>query len=538
MRILKQNNLAIIDFDFDKDIVKVVRDIPGRKFIFKSKVWTVPIIRAEQAITALKVFDPEIDPLLLKEIKARKKTDSDLDIIRAQDDVNIKFPTPLFPYQKIGVTFMLKCKNCIMADEPGMGKTIQSITTAEAAKAKKILIFCPSILKENWAEEVKKWTKKTSVIIAGTPKQRQSKWQLDRNYYISNYEQLLRDLEDMQKIDWDFIIADEATRISNPRSKSGRFIKKIKAKNKIALTGTPINNRPDDLWNIADFIRPGELGSFWSFRDQYCVVNNWGGVAGYKNLNELRQRIQRIMIRRRKEDVLKELPPKLYTDIHCDLNRAERNYYNQIKNEIASDLLKGEKIDNALVKMVRLKQLTGSAELLGSEITKSSKMEALQELLGEVIVDGNKVIVFTQFAKMAKIITRDLSGYDPLLISGEVPEEERQKLVHEFNNGEKNKVMVMTEAGAFGLNLQRANYVIHYDLSWSLSKMVQREDRAHRVGQKKNVTIYTMMARDTIDEYIRSVIYAKKKISNFLIDTRDEIEAEKLSREDLLDLLK
>ena len=497
----------------------------------------MPSVHAETALEKLKQFNPVIDPQIETEIAKRKKTETDLEKIKNKNDIEIDFKNPLFPYQKVGVAFMLKAKNCILGDEPGLGKTIQSITVAEHNQANKILVLCPASLKENWQEEIKKWTDKRSVIIKGTAKKRQEQWASINNYYIANYELLLRDLDQIKEIKWDFIIADEATRISNPQAKSSKAIKKIKAEARLALTGTPINNKPDDLWNIADYIRPGEFGSFWNFRQRYCITDFWGSITGYKNLNEIRDKIQRIMIRRKKEEVLKDLPPKLYEDIFTELNANERSNYIQLKEEmIALINKKTVEATNALTQMIRLKQLTSSLELLGGE--GSSKLKTLKELLSDIICNGNKAIVFTQFAIMSRIILRELEKYNPLLINGEVPTNERQKIVHDFNNKNEHKIMIMTEAGAFGLNLQSANYVVHYDLSWSLSKMIQREDRCHRVGQKKNVTIYTLMARDTIDQYVRSVIYRKQKLSNFLLDTKDEMQYGKLTKEDLMELLK
>jgi len=539
-RITKQNDKIVIQFPYDKEIIKVCRTLPSRRFDPVAKVWTIPAIHAKEAIKKLKTFGFEIDESVTKEIQKQEQEKKELEEIKHGNIKKefTKVKAHLFDYQKAGVLFMLKCKNCILADQPGLGKTLQSITTAEENNAQKVLILCPSSLKENWKEEIRKWTNnKKAVVIEGTAAKRKKLWGADANYYIANYELLIRDdFDEMKKVDWDYIIADEATRISNPRAKSSRAIKRLTGKRRLALTGTPINNRPDDLWNIADFVRPGEMGSFWSFREKYCVLNKWGSVAAYKNLNDLREKIKRIMIRRTKEEVLKELPPKLKTDVFSELNKAERNYYNQLRNEMVANIM-GNKIEaqNALTQMVRLKQLTSSLELLGGE--GSSKLETLKELLQDIISNGNKVVVFTQFSKMSKIMQRELYMYNPLRIAGDVKETERQKLVHKFNNSEKHKVMIMTEAGAFGLNLQSASYVVHYDLSWSLSKMLQREDRCHRIGQKKNVTIYTLMARNTIDQYVRSVIWEKQKLSDFLIDTKDEMESLKLTKDDLLNLL-
>ena len=343
---------------------------------------------------------------------------------------------------------------------------------------------------------------------------------------------------------FDTIICDEATRVSNPKAKQSKLIKTIPAVHKIALTGTPLNNAVQDIWNILDFCQPNVLGSYWQFTTKYCEKDRFGGIISYKNLNELKEHVSNIMLRRKKKDVLLELPDKLYETIYVEFDAEEKKIYEAIKNEIAAELkeyeinrvLNDKFLSNILVKMIRLKQTTGSLELV-SEHAFSSKVNAVKELLKDILHNGAKALIFTQFVEMAEILMRELSEYQPLLIAGKVDTETRKNNVDTFQNEEENKIMIMTEAGGFGLNLQRANYVIHYDLPWSIAKMEQREGRVHRIGQKTNVTIFRLITEKTIDEYILKVLFKKQKMSEEILDNKERAKKVKISKRDIKRIL-
>jgi len=448
----------------------------------------------------------------------------------------------------------------LLADSPGCGKSIQSIATTIIRDAKKVLVVCPATLKLSWFDELEKWIPDTKVtVISGNKKEREEKWNEDSVYYLSNYEQLLRNLPEMQKIDWDYIIADEATRLSNIKSKQSIQIKKIKAKHRISLTGTPLNNKIEDVWNILDFCQQNSLGDYWSFTNKYCIkqkihlkekISKEGKIikgrtvsliTGYKNLGELKNILSDYMIRRTKEEVLSELPPKLYETVYVEFSKEEKEIYKNVQENILSELkdltIDTKYLNEAMVKLVRLKQVTNSLELV-SDNTYSSKILALKELLGDIINDNAKAIIFSQFSTFTDILMRELAEYNPLLISGKVKQEQRNENIKLFNNDDRYKLLCMTEAGGFGLNLQRANYVIHADLPWSISKKIQREDRCHRKGQEKNVTIYQLIVKDTVDEYVLKVLMKKQKMSDEILGDSERINKVKISKTDIKKLLK
>jgi SNF2 family DNA or RNA helicase len=540
----------VIEFQYDPRIVSLVQTIDGREYDKKKKLWKAPLVQATNVVNTLGPVGFNFDDKCIEEYHRLNRLLWKSQRLKAGDftpeeEASIDFlQLPFFAYQRICVGFMAAVGSGLVGDQPGLGKTLQSLGVTKLVKANKVLVFCPVSLKGSWAEEIQKWLAGSTVtVINGDKKTRAEQWQQDTTYYICNYHLLLRDLDFMKEIEWDVIVADEATILSNPKSKTCAALKKLKAKRKLALTGTPLNNTPEDVWSIMDWVQPGLLGTNYQFMQEYTSKDAYGGVGGYKNLNRLKEKLEPYMIRRLKVDVLDELPPKLFETIYVEFSREERRLYGTIQTAIASELIalgvKNPKyMKEARVKMTRLKQMTNSCELITGQ-EKSSKLDALKEILPFALAGGEKAIIFTQFREMALILMRELAEYNPLLIAGGVTQEDRDANRHAFNNNEVNQLLIMTSAGDMGLNLQRATSVVHYDLPWSVSKLEQREDRAHRHGQKKNVTIYKLLVRDSIDEYILNKLYDKKDVSETILGDKDAEEARSanIDTEDLDNLL-
>lgn len=518
----------VIEFPYDPHIVSIVQTIDGREWDKTKKLWKVPTIQAQRVVDSLWSFGFQFDDKCLEiyktlrriSYKSEKMKNGEFSAkeVELLDALNL----PLFGYQRNCVGFMAVVGSGLIGDQPGLGKTLQSLAFTKLISAKRVLIFCPMTLKGSWAEEIDKWIPgSTLTVIGGDKKKRKEQWKQDTQYYVCNYHLLLRDLEEIKEIAWDVIIADEATTLSNPKAKTTEAIKKLKAKHKVALTGTPLNNTPEDVWSIMDWVQPGLLGNNFQFMQEYTVKDEYGGVGGYKNLARLREKLDPYMIRRLKQDVLHELPPKLFENIYVDFSPQERRVYTAVQKAIKEELralgIRNSKyLTEARVKMTRLKQLTNTCELITGE-NRSSKLDALKEVLQFALAGDEKAIIFTQFREMALILMRELAEYNPLLIAGGVSEEQRTANRHAFNNDDVHRLLIMTSAGDMGLNLQRATSVVHYDLPWSVSKLEQREDRAHRHGQKKNVTIYKMIVNDSIDEYILKRVFKKKDVADTIL---------------------
>ena len=524
MIVRKNNNAVEISFKYDPSLVSFVKSLEGRKYNPATKSWFIPLVGSHASVECLAKRGFTIDPSLWEEVKKDQERAREAEALAVLPDTEFTTPLPLFPFQKVGAAFLWKIGSGLIGDEMGLGKTVMALALCEKIKAEKILVFCPAAVKWQWAQEIEKFVGYKDIqVIEGNKKKRIDQWRSAGTYYIANYELLLRDFDNMNMSEWDIIIADEATRISNPQAKQSRAIKKLRAKRRIAMTGTPVSNRANEVWNIIDFCQPGAFGNYWSFLQRYCLKNQWGGIFGYQHMDELRGKLKRYMIRRLKKDVLPELPEKISTDIPFKMTEEEKVLYGRLKKEIlfeieARDIAKVETpmtIQYTLVKMLRLRQLADSMELLGYN-TQSSKLAVLKEMLSDALNNGRKAIVFTQFAEMADILERELAEWQPLKISGKIKEEYRD-VVARFNEIEDNKVLIMTSAGQFGLNIQRASVVFHYDQEWSLAKMGQREGRAHRIGQKDTVLVYNLLAKGTLDYYVKKVLHAKAELSSQLL---------------------
>lgn len=549
MRIAKlKKDKILLTFPYEAGLVALIGNVPGRTYSKKTHIWQIPIAQTEALLKVIRPLGFEIEPAILKEEQRQIRTRHAAARLKEgtfKDSEIALFNTlemPLYTYQKIGAGFMCATGGALLGDQPGLGKTIQSLGSTVLNDSKKVLIFCPVSMKLSWQEEIEKWIPgATSIVIGGDKTKREEQWSNDVQYYICNYHLLLRDMKFMQAINWDAIIGDEATCISNPQSKTTKELKKIKAIRKFALTGTPLNNSVQDVWSIMDWVQPGLLGSFYQFQEEYTIKDRFGSVNAYKNLRKLNEKLDTFMLRRLKSDVLTELPPKLHEPIYVEFSAKETQMYQAIQAEIivtlkAEGMFNDKNLSKALVKMIRLKQMTSSMELINGEKT-SAKLTALKEILPFIVGSGEKAIIFSTLREMAVILMEELKEYKPLLIAGGVSHEDRDKNRKLFNADDEHKLLIMTSAGSMGLNLQRASSVIHYDLPWSISQLEQREDRAHRNGQKNVVTVYTLLAKDTIDEYILKVLFKKKEVSEVVLGDNKVVKLPKLTKTDISNLL-
>jgi SNF2 family DNA or RNA helicase len=396
-------------------------------------------------------------------------------------------------------------------------------------------VFCPKSVKQGWFEELAQWAPHLkAVVVDGSKKQRVELWQEDADVHIANYQLLLHDFQEIDKREWDLIAADEATVVSNPDAKTTQHLKKLKAHRKIPMTGTPLSNKIQDIWSLVDWVDPGRLGSYFMFEKTYCTTDRYGNINGYRNLSQLKHFTDPLMIRRRKKDVLTELPPKSYEKIVVELSPDERRIYKLLQNTVlkeAKEHLKNEGVStrglaSRFVRDIRLRQAANAVQLITNEPYKSSKIEELKALLPVLFENDEKVLVFTQFRVVAELLAKELEKYNPLQITGAVSEEDRTANRHLFNESPTHNLMILTSAGNMGLNLQSASSVIHFDLPWSVAQLEQREDRAHRNGQKKNVTVYKIIAKDTIDEFMLSRVESKKAMSAEMLDDELELDLE------------
>lgn len=390
MRVQKIDNKAVgIFFEYSPALVSIIKSLPGRMYEPRLKAWLLPmdgLLPANLKRLAFAGFSVPAE--LYEQGRPLSPAGEKSPLINDLNAWVLPKNADLRPFQVEGVKFLLN-GNVLLGDKPGLGKTIQVLTAVHTRGFNKILVLTFASLKYQFRDEIKKFFPDSSVIVVdGGKKEREHLWKTSARFYIANYELLLRDLEAMTVSKWDAILADECTRLSNHGNKQSRALKFVRSDFKIAMTGTAISNSPLDVYGIIEWLRPGVLGNYYSFMNRYVVKNDWGSPKYFKNLPELAQRIKPFYISRTREEVLPELPEKVKIDVPIKLSDKELTLYNQIRSQLLLDIEKASiskvsapaMLQNTIVNIIRLRQLSDSMELLG-EHTDSSKLTALKELL-------------------------------------------------------------------------------------------------------------------------------------------------------------
>ena len=502
-------------------------------------------------------MDLETQDLVKKHMKAKdfakfKKLISKTTLYNVPDSLTGE----LRPYQKIGYSWLVQNIRygfgSILADDMGLGKTIQVLTAILYYKEKNlledktVLIIVPPTLISNWENEIKKFTPDlTYFIYHGS----------NRNYPLENYDIILTsygivrlDLDMFLDEEWFICVIDEAQNIKNPNTEQTKAIKSVTAKSKVALTGTPIENKLMDYWSIFDFTNKGYLSTKDDFKRQFVMPIE--KLEDEETLHELKSIAKPFVLRRLKtdEDIKKELPEKFINDIYCTLTKKQIKLYNAILEEIFFDIenSKGIQRKGIILKILTaLKQTCNHpAQFLAiknPKISESGKMELLVDILKNILDNDEKVIIFTQYVEMGKLIQQLISKkfkQEVLFLHGSQTREEKSRIIDTFQEDENYKIFVATlKTGGTGLNLTAAQNVIHYDLWWNPAVENQATDRVHRIGQENDVMVYRFITKGTLEETIDAISKHKTDLAAKSISS-DETFLTEMSNEELKEVLK
>jgi len=472
------------------------------------------------------------------EQKVQKAWDSALlEEVSKGTKLDFKFmKASLFPYQKKGVNFAVFREGAILADEMGLGKTIQSIATAILKKKyfgfRKCLIICPASLKEQWKREIEKFSREKAIVIEGIPKERSALYlKSDAYFVITNYESVLRDLRDINKMVPDFVILDEAQRIKNFSTITAQNIKRIQKKHALAITGTPIENRLTDLYSIMQFVEPDLLTPLWEFSYQHCLFDETkkDKITGYYNLNQLKDRLQPYLLRREKANVLKELPNVTEITVPVNMGNIQADYHAAYAKGVSQILRKKFisqfDLQRLMLLLANMRMVCDSSFLIDKESEESPKLDELEHILFEKIDIKNstrKVIIFSEWTQMLHLIGKMLqrNGIGFAQLSGKVAVKNRGLLVKKFETDENCKVFLSTEAGGSGLNLQVADTVINFELPWNPAKKNQRIGRIDRIGQQnKQLTVINLITQNSIEISIAAGLHLKQSLFDGVLST-------------------
>ncbi len=455
----------------------------------------------------------------------------------------------LRPYQKVGFQWLKTLESCgfggVLADEMGLGKTIQVIaflsTVNHEAAGFPSLVVCPTSLILNWDEEIRRFAPELkTALIMGNAAQRKELIQNSMEYdvWVTSYELLRQDVEQYEAIQFYCCILDEGQHIKNKTTLVSKAVKRIVCQQRFVLTGTPIENRLSELWNLFDFLMPGYLYSHSLFveRLEKPIIKSKNEQAA----QQLRRLVKPFMLRRIKSEVLRELPPKLEQVRRVQLSEEERKLYLSCAVQLRHEIESGEQGKlKILAALTRLRQVCCDPELCFENYEgPESKLEACLELCSGMVSNGHQILLFSQFTSMLDRLREGLDkiGISHYTIQGSTTKEQRARLVKDFNNGGASVFLISLKAGGTGLNLTAADVVIHYDPWWNQAAQEQGTGRAHRIGQKSTVQVYKLIATNTIEEKILELQERKAQLMDAISSESGE-GILSMSREELMDLL-
>ncbi|MBZ0231909.1 MAG: DEAD/DEAH box helicase, partial [Deltaproteobacteria bacterium] len=441
----------------------------------------------------------------------------------------------LRPYQKAGVDWLVFARDagmgCVLADDMGLGKTLQALCAVRG----RTLVVCPTSVAPNWLAETRRFRPDLAVSLYHGPRRA-----LDAraDVTVTTYPILRNDVDRLAEIAWDVVILDEAQAIKNPDSQLARAAYRLRGGWRVSLSGTPVENRLDELWSQLHFTNPGLMGGRVDFATRWAEPIEAGDRGAAERL---RTRIRPFVLRRLKKEVAPELPPRTESVLWVELDEAERNAYDAIRAatqaEVVSLLEKGGSIMAALEALLRLRQAACHRGLLpGQDADSSTKVDTLIESLAEAAAEGHKALVFSQWTSLLDRVEPALAAEKLAFTRLDGSTRDRAGVVAEFQDpGGPPVMLVSLKAGGTGLNLTAADHVFLLDPWWNPAVEDQAADRAHRIGQDKPVMIYRVVARDTVEERVLALQEHKRRIAAAALDGADA--AARLTREDLLMLL-
>ena len=495
-----------------------------------------------------------IRPLVLKKLNNAWADRQLVDLEAVYEPDFSVINTRLYEYQKEGVRFALFKKAALIGDEMGLGKTLQAICAAILKKDifgfSKVLIITLASLKEQWAREIRRFTDEIATIVAGNPeKRRQSYLGDDAFFKITNYEAVLRDVGVIREYRPDLVILDEAQRIKNFNTKTADTVKRIPRQHAMVLTGTPLENKLEDVYSIVQFLDPDRLSPLWSFAADHFMLrrDKKGQIMGYRNLEKLHHELQSIVIRRKKKAVLDQLPDEIVNNYYIDMTERQakihQGYAQLLGPIINKKFLTPMDIRRMQELLLKMRQVCDSTYLIDRKTHISPKLKELESIVNELVKESDhKVVIFSEWTTMTYLIARQLSnsGIAFVELSGKVPVPKRQALIDEFSTNPECRVFLSTDAGGTGLNLQAADCVINFELPWNPAKMNQRIGRVSRIGQRsKAINVVNLIAKGSIEERIYAGIQMKTDLFQGVFDgTTDMVEFSREKRTELLNQLR
>lgn len=455
----------------------------------------------------------------------------------------------LFEYQFEGATFAAKAGRCLLADEMGLGKTIQAIAACELWRKElgitRVLITCPTSLKYQWKTEIEKFTDSTVEVVEGNPIKREKIYKESQSFYlIATYNAVMNDVRILQEIEMDVLILDEAQRIKNWNTKISAAVKKIRTEYVLVLTGTPLENKLEELYSVMQVVDQFKLGPLYQFLHRHQVKDDFGKLTGYRDLGEVKKSLSDVLVRRLKKEVLKQLPKRLDQNILVPMTTRQHELHQEYTYQVAQIVAKWRRFgflrekdrQKMLICLNLMRMACDSTYLIDQESRFDTKIDELMCILEDAFTDvDSKAVVFSQWERMTRLVALELEerGIGFVSLHGRVPAEDRGKMLVDFANDQACKVFLSTDAGGVGLNLQSASLLINLDIPWNPGVLEQRIGRIYRLGQERNVHVINLISAETIEHRMLGTLAFKSAMAAGVLDGGDEnifLDAERFKK--------
>ncbi|HJZ90591.1 MAG TPA: DEAD/DEAH box helicase [Gemmataceae bacterium] len=459
---------------------------------------------------------------------ARRETELLADLERAESPLHHLLKLPLYDFQMRGAAFLACRGRSILGDDMGLGKTPQTMAAVELLVrergVRRVLVVAPASVKYQWEGEIRKFTDRPVQVVEGLKETREELYSQDAFYKLVNYEQVVRDLDLMNAWSPDVVVLDEAQRIKNWESKTSRAVKKLRSRYAIVLTGTPLENKLEELYSIVQFVDDRRLGPAFEFLHEHRVLDANHNLIGYRNLDRIREKLAPILMRRTRAEVLGQLPERTDSTRYVELMAAQRGPYDEQQVNLARLLAKSVLTDldrkRILACIVNMRLVCDSTYLFDKQTNVSPKLDEFAEVVDDLMSSGDhKAVVFSQWETMlhkaAEVLDRLGVGY--ALLHGGMQGKERRAVLEKFRE-DGCRVFLSTDAGGVGLNLQLADTVINLELPWNPAVLEQRIARVHRMGQSRPVRVVNFVTRGTIEERVLRAIEAKRSLFGSVFD--------------------
>lgn len=486
--------------------------------------------------STFRCYNDALDLVIARREKQRREeivaryTDADIDgLLRS---------ATLYPYQREGVRFACKTGRAIIADEMGLGKTVQAIASAELLRREKlvgqVLVVCPSSLKYQWKREIERFTGADVLVIEGSALKRKELYAGTETYKIVSYNAMSNDVRFNGGLSTDLLVMDEVQRLKNWKTQISIAARRIESTYSVILSGTPLENKLEELFSVAEFADQYCLAPYYRFREQYIQCDEFGKVIGYKNLNEIGQRLGNILIRRRKKDVKLQMPLRTDNIRFVEMTSEQRDMHDEFKTALARIIYKWRAYHflsetdrrRMLLLLSQMRMVCDSTYILDQKSRYDTKIDEVMSIIdGIVETDDEKIVVFSQWERMTRLVAQEMDKRDIRYeyLNGSVPSVKRKDMVNNFTDRPDCRVFLTTDAGSTGLNLQVAATIVNIDLPWNPAVLEQRIARIYRIGQKNNIQVINLVAPHSIEEMMIGKLCFKTTMFEGALNGGDDV---------------